>query len=141
MKNQRFLAPLISIGIGLTLLIVAIFNLSQPTSSMFDSTSASYFIKPVELNHLYVVEPNMEGYMNENIDPPDLEEVLYSSIDELDQRYKIDKTEIVNVERKGVTIPNLYVYVHPDNLDADVDADMSDVPAQTKQSGQGMSRG
>lgn len=120
MKNQRFLAPLISIGIGLTLLVVAILNLNQPTSSMFDSNSASYFIKPVEINHLYVVEPNMEGYMNENIDPPNLEEVLYSSLDELDQRYAIDKTEIVNIERKGVTIPNLYVYVHPDNLQADV---------------------
>lgn len=123
MKNQRFLAPLISIGIGLTLLIVAIFSLNQPTSSMFDSTSASYFIKPVETNHLYLVEPNMEGYMNENVDPPNLEEVVYSSLNELDRRYAIDKTEMVNIERKGVTIPNLYVYVHPDNLDADVAED------------------
>ncbi|WP_088893229.1 hypothetical protein [Leptolyngbya ohadii] len=120
MRNQRFLAPLISIGIGVTLLLVAILNLNQPTSSMFDTDSASYFIKPVEINHLYVVEPNMEGYMNENIDPPNLEEVVYSSLDELDQRYEIDRTEIVNIERKGVTIPNLYVYVHPSNSPADV---------------------
>lgn len=120
MKKPRFLAPLISIGIGLTLLLVAIFNLNQPTSSMFDSNSASYFIKPVETNHLYVVEPNMEGYMSENVDPPNLEDVVYSSLKELDRRYAIDKTEIINIERKGVTIPNLYVYVHPDDLQADV---------------------
>lgn len=119
MKNQRFLAPIIAIGIGVALLFVAILNLNQPTSTMFDTTSSSYFIKPVEMNHLYVVEPNMEGYMNENIDPPNFEEVLYSSLNELDQRYEIDKTEIVNIERKGVTIPNLYVYVHPGNSSAD----------------------
>jgi hypothetical protein len=112
--NQKFLAPILSIGIGLALLLFAVFSLNQPTSVMFDQSSASYFIKPIEMNHLYLVEPDMEGYMNEHVDPPDLKEVLYRSIDELDQRYAIDKTEIVNVERRGVTIPNLYVYVHPD---------------------------
>ncbi len=114
--NQKFLAPILSIGIGLILLLLAVFNLNQPTSAMFDQNSASYFIKPIEMNHLYLVEPDMEGYMNENVDPPDLKEVLYRSLDELDQRYAIDKTELINVERKGVEIPNLYVYVHPDEM-------------------------
>lgn len=114
--NQKFLAPILSIGIGLMLLLVAIFNMNQPTSAMFDQASSSYFIKPIEMNHLYLVEPDMEGYMNENVDPPNLKEVVYRSLDELDKRYAIDKTELINVERKGVTIPNLYVYVHPDQM-------------------------
>ncbi|MBD3881196.1 hypothetical protein IFO70_05465 [Phormidium tenue FACHB-886] len=110
---KRYIAPLVAIGLTLAVLAFAVLNIPQSKSGIFDSSAASYFIKPIELNHSFVVEPNLEGYMNDKIDAPDLEEVLYSSLDELRSRYVIDRTEIVETERKGRIFPTLFVYVHP----------------------------
>lgn len=120
---KKYLAPLLAIGVSLIVLLVAVFYLPESKSGIFDSSAPTYFVKPVEINRLYVVEPNLEGYMNEHVDPPALEDVLYQSLDELRDRYVIDKTEITQIERNGVVMPNLFVYVHPnDELQQAVDA-------------------
>jgi hypothetical protein len=111
--SSRFVAPIVSIIVGLVLLIIAVVNLPNSTSGMFDE-SVAYFVKQVEPNKILLVEPNMTDFMSSKKTTPS-SDVLYEALDEIKQTYEVDDTELVQMEFKGVQVPRLYVYVHPNH--------------------------
>lgn len=110
---KRFLAPFLALSVVLTVITAIGFN-----SEVLANTSEAdqdYFIKPIPTANLVVVEPNYGRFYNPN---PEIKgdasgQVLYSSLQDLEENYEIKGTKMVSFERKGKLIPNLYVYVNP----------------------------
>ena len=107
---KKFLAPFLVLSVVLTLLTIG--NLNSDLSQISE-LEKDYFIKPINTASVVVVEPNYGRFYNPNaeIDGDASGEVLYDSLDELEQIYDIKSTKMVRFERKGKMIPNLYVSV------------------------------
>ncbi len=114
---KKFIPPTLVLTIAITLL--TIIGLNYETLSENSEANQNYFIKPILLSNLIVVEPNYGHFYNPNgeIKGDSSGEMLYSSLDDLQKEYEIKSTQMVRFERKGKMIPNLYVYVNSDSSD------------------------
>lgn len=108
---RKFIAP---IAILATILIqVTIYNLNANDISQHSEVGQDYFIKPIPQSSVVVVEPNYGRFFNPD---PTIEKdrsgaVLYTALDELEEKYNIGQTKMVSFERKGQVVPNLYIHV------------------------------
>lgn len=108
---RTFIAPIAiatAILLQLTLSSLSANDLTQQSESERD-----YFIKPITQSKVVVVEPNYGRFFNPDrtIEKDESGEVLYTALDELDENYEINRTQMVSFERKGQIVPNLYVHI------------------------------
>ena len=103
---QRF-SHFLFIAIALLTATVIGFNLP----SGVDEANQEYFFKPVPRTNLVVVEPNYGHLYHDGETEAEAVRYLYNSLGELQEDYNIRETKLIEFERKGKMIPNLYVYV------------------------------
>ena len=122
---KRFTAPIVAFFVviaGITFLGTNYDLLAKPSEA-----DQAYFLKPVPEANMVVVEPNYGQFYHPDpsVEGDSSGEMLYSSLDELARSYEIKKTQMVQFERKGKMIPNLYVFVDTPNnsLIAEADTD------------------
>lgn len=95
--------------IAIALITATIIGFNLPSSA--EDESKEYFFKPVPRTNLVVVEPNYGHIFHEGETEAEATRHLYNSLGELQEDYKIRETKLIEFERKGKMIPNLYVYV------------------------------
>lgn len=105
-RLQRY-SHFLFIAIALVTATMISFNL--PSSAADESQD--YFVKPVPRTNLVVVEPNYGRLFHEGETESEAVRNLYDSLDELQDNYNVRQTKLIQFERKGKTVPNLYVYV------------------------------
>lgn len=95
------------------LMQVIIFNLSANDLTQQSESDRDYFIKPILQSKVVVVEPNYGRFFNPDrtIEKDESGEILYTALDELNENYDINRTQMVSFERKGQIVPNLYVHI------------------------------
>ena len=110
---KRFLPSFFVLSLVLTIITIVGFN-SEAIANTSEANQ-NYFIKPISKANLVVVEPNYGRFYNPNpkIKGDASGQLLYSSLEDLEENYEIRGTKMVSFERKGKMIPNLYVYVSP----------------------------
>ncbi|MBE9179005.1 hypothetical protein IQ268_10580 [Oculatella sp. LEGE 06141] len=121
MIKTKVLAPVVAIAVSFTLLVMA--SLSIPANGAGEIGS-NYFIKPVVEDRVLVVEPNLLGFVRSGLAVDESGQMLFSSLNEIAERYIIQSTQLVKVERNsGRLVPNLFVYVQPsDAVTASIEA-------------------
>ena len=95
--------------VGMSLLIATVIGFNFPSSP--DEASQEYFFKPVPRTNLVVVEPNYGHIYHDGETEAEAVRHLYKSLGKLQDNYSIRETKLIEFERKGKMIPNLYVYV------------------------------
>lgn len=105
-RLQRY-SHFMFVVLALTIATTIGFNL--PSSA--DEANQEYFFKPVPRTNLVVVEPNYGHLYHEGETEAEATRYLYDSLSELQRDYNIRETKLIEFERKGKMIPNLYVYV------------------------------
>ncbi|MEM8720965.1 MAG: hypothetical protein AAGE84_16990 [Cyanobacteria bacterium P01_G01_bin.39] len=108
---RRLIAP---IAIATVVLMqITISNLSAHDLTQQSESGRDYFIKPITQSKVVIVEPNYGRFFNpdSSIEKDESGEVLYTALEELNENYKINRTQMVSFERKGQIVPNLYVHI------------------------------
>ena len=108
---RKFIAP---IAIATAILMqITISNLSANDLTQQSESDRDYFIKPIPQSKVVVVEPNYGRFFNPDptVEKDESGEILYTALDELNENYDINRTQMVNFERKGQIVPNLYVHI------------------------------
>lgn len=95
--------------VAIALVVATIIGFNLPGA--IDEASQDYFIKPVPRNNLVVVEPNYGRMFHEGETEAEAVRHVYDSLPEIQEDFKICQTKLIEFERKGKTVPNLYVYV------------------------------
>jgi len=95
--------------IAIALLAATVIGLNFPTSAAEENQD--YFFKPVPRTNLVVVEPNYGHLYHDGETETEARRHLYNSLGKLQEDYEIRETRLIEFERKGKMIPNLYVYV------------------------------
>jgi len=95
--------------VAIALVVATIISFNLPSSA--EDESKEYFFQPVPRTNLVVIEPNYGHLFHEGQTTKEATRYLYNSLNQLQQTYDICKTELIQFERKGKMIPNLYVYV------------------------------
>ncbi|PNW55711.1 UNVERIFIED_CONTAM: hypothetical protein BEN50_00940 [Euhalothece sp. KZN 001] len=95
--------------VGIALITATIIGFNLPSSA--DESNQEYFFKPVPRTNLVVVEPNYGHLYHDGETEAEATRHLYESLGELQDNYSIRQTRLIEFERKGKMIPNLYVYV------------------------------
>ncbi len=95
--------------IAIALITATIIGFNLP--SAVDEANREYFFKPVPRTNLVVVEPNYGHLYHDGETEAEAVRYLYNSLGELQEDYNIRETKLIEFERKGKMIPNLYVYV------------------------------
>lgn len=110
---KRFLPSFFVLSLVLTIITIVGFN-SEAIANTSEANQ-DYFIKPISRANLVVVEPNYRRFYHPNpkIKGDTSGQILYSSLEDLEEMYEIKGTKMIRFERKGKMIPNLYVYVNP----------------------------
>ena len=108
---KRLIAPIFVSAVVLTVLTLIGFNYDALAQS--SEAEQDYFIKPIPTSKVVIVEPNYGRFYNPHreIEGDASGQILYRSLEDLQQNYEIKGTKMVRFERKGKMIPNLYVYV------------------------------
>ncbi len=117
---RKFIAP---IAIATAILMqITISSLSANDLTQQSERERDYFIKPIPQSKVVVVEPNYGRFFNpdKTIEKDESGEILYTALDELNENYDINRTQMVSFDRKGQLVPNLYVHIKDStaNLDA-----------------------
>ncbi len=109
---RKFIAP-IAIATAILMQII-IFNLSTNDLTQQSESERNYFIKPTLQSNVVVVEPNYGRFFNpdKTIEKDESGEILYTALEELNENYDINRTQMVSFERKGQIVPNLYVHIN-----------------------------
>jgi len=95
--------------IAIALVTATIIGFNLPSSA--EDESQEYFFKPVPRTNLVVVEPNYGHLYHDGETEAEATRHLYNSLGKLQEDYDIRETRLIEFERKGKMIPNLYVYV------------------------------
>lgn len=95
--------------IAIALLTATVIGLNFPSSA--GEENQDYFFKPVPRTNLVVVEPNYGHLYHDGETEAEARKYLYNSLGKLQEDYEIRETRLIEFERKGKMIPNLYVYV------------------------------
>jgi hypothetical protein len=95
--------------IAIALITATVIGFNLPSSA--EDESQEYFFKPVPRTNLVVIEPNYGHIFHEGETEAEATRHLYNSLGELQEDYNIRETKLIEFERKGKMIPNLYVYV------------------------------
>ncbi len=108
---KRFIAPIVTLAVVITGITIIGFNYDLVTQT--NESNQDYFLKFIPKSNLVVVEPNYGRFYNPN---PEIEgdssgQILYSSLEDLQQNYDIKKAKMIRFQRKGKMIPNLYVHL------------------------------
>ena len=85
---KRFIAPIVTLAVVITGITIIGFNYDLVTQT--NESNQDYFLK---------LEGDSSG------------QVLYSSLEDLQQNYDIKKAKMIRFQRKGKMIPNLYVHL------------------------------
>lgn len=95
------------------LLQLTVSSLSANNLAQQSEAERDYFIKPITQSKIVVIEPNYGRFFNpdKTIEKDESGDILYTALDELDENYKINRTQMVSFERKGQIVPNLYVHL------------------------------
>lgn len=114
---RKFIAP---IAVATAILMqITISNLSAHDLTQQSESDRDYFIKPILQSKVVVVEPNYGRFFNPDptVEKDESGEILYTALDELNENYDINRTQMVNFERKGQMVPNLYVHIKDSKTD------------------------
>lgn len=95
--------------IAIALVTATIISFTLPSSA--GDESQEYFFKPVPRTNLVVVEPNYGHLFHDGETEAEAIHYLYDSLGKLQEDYNIRETKLIEFERKGKMIPNLYVSV------------------------------
>lgn len=122
---RKFIAPIaivVAILLQITISSLSANDLTQPSESDRD-----YFIKPIPQSNLVVVEPNYGRFFNRDrtIEKDRSGEVLYTALEELNDKYDINRTQMVSFDRKGQIVPNLYVHVQEEGSHSNLNAGLA----------------
>ncbi len=96
--------------IAIALLIATMIGFNLPSSAAEENQD--YFFIPVPRTNLVVVEPNYGHIYHDGETEAEARRHLYNSLGKLQEDYEICETKLIEFERKGKMIPNLYVYVN-----------------------------
>ncbi len=121
---RKFIAP---IAIATAILMqITIFSLSANDLTQQSEKERDYFIKPIPQSNVVVVEPNYGRFFNPDpaIEKDESGEILYTALDELNENYDINRTQMVSFERKGQIIPNLYVHVNEEDFKTNLNEEL-----------------
>ena len=74
-----------------------------------------------------MVEPNYGRFFNRDrtIEKDRSGEVLYTALEELNDKYDINRTQMVSFDRKGQIVPNLYVHVREEGSHSNLNAGLA----------------
>ncbi len=99
--------------IAIALFTATIIGLNFPSSP--SEANQEYFVKPVPQTNLVVVEPNYGHIFHDGETTAEATQDLYDSLQELKSNYNIQQTKLIEFERKGKIVPNLYVEIDETN--------------------------
>lgn len=99
--------------IAIALFTATIIGLNFPSSP--SEANQEYFVKPVPQTNLVVVEPNYGHIFHDGETKAEATQDLYDSLPELKSDYNIQRTKLIEFERKGKIVPNLYVEIDETN--------------------------
>ncbi len=106
---KKVIAPILVLAFAITNLTILGLNLKNLAQSRIEDQD--YFVKVDRQANIAIVEPNY-GYFfhpDPEIKGDPTGEVLYEALNNIEQEYGVKETKMVSFERKGYTIPNLYV--------------------------------
>lgn len=106
---KKVIAPILVLAFAITNLTILGLNLKNLAQSRIEDQD--YFVKVDRQANIAIVEPNY-GYFfhpDPEIKGDPTGEVLYEALSNIEQEYGVKETKMVSFERKGYTIPNLYV--------------------------------
>ncbi len=106
---KKVIAPILVLAFAITNLTILGLNLKNLAQSRIEDQD--YFVKVDPQANIAIVEPNY-GYFfhpDPEIKGDPTGEVLYEALNNIEQEYGVKETKMVSFERKGYTIPNLYV--------------------------------
>ncbi len=109
---KRLIAPLVALVAVITGL--SLVHSNYDTLAKGSEADVAYFTKHLPEAGVVLVEPNYGEFYHPDptIQGDSSGEQLYDSLDELARIYDIKDTQMVQFERKGEMIPNLYVFVN-----------------------------
>lgn len=124
---RRYIAPIAAV-VTVLLVQMTIFSLSANDPSQQSESDRDYFIKPISQSNVVVVEPNYGRFFNpdKTIKKDESGEILYKALNELNENYDINRTQMVRFDRKGQIVPNLYVHVKKVNSDTNLNKQLPD---------------
>lgn len=108
---KKIIAPSVALAFAITTLTILGLNLGSLAQSHIEDQD--YFIKLDSQANIAIVEPNY-GYFfhpDPEIQGDSTGQVLYQALSDINGLYEVNETKMIRFERKGVMIPNLYVFL------------------------------